>query len=65
MQQKEIASKVKLELQELVKQGKVSNYQTRIISTEIREAMPFFEAQDDHQRYLEKNPWGYCNHGRK
>jgi peptide-methionine (S)-S-oxide reductase len=36
------------------------------ISTEIRpaaEAGPFFYAEDYHQGYLAKNPWGYCNHG--
>ncbi|HTE74590.1 MAG TPA: peptide-methionine (S)-S-oxide reductase MsrA [Actinomycetes bacterium] len=36
------------------------------ISTEIRppaEAGPFYYAEDYHQGYLDKNPWGYCNHG--
>jgi peptide-methionine (S)-S-oxide reductase len=36
------------------------------ISTEIRpaaEAGPFYYAEDYHQGYLAKNPWGYCNHG--
>ena len=36
------------------------------ISTEIRpagEAGPFYYAEDHHQGYLAKNPWGYCNHG--
>jgi peptide-methionine (S)-S-oxide reductase len=33
------------------------------ISTEIREAPPFFYAEDYHQQYLAKNPGGYCpNH---
>jgi peptide-methionine (S)-S-oxide reductase len=33
------------------------------ITTEIREAAPFFYAEDYHQQYLEKNPDGYCpNH---
>src|ERR1039458_10288284 len=30
------------------------------ISTEIREAPPFFYAEDYHQQYLAKNPDGYC-----
>jgi peptide-methionine (S)-S-oxide reductase len=30
------------------------------ISTEIREAPPFFYAEDYHQQYLAKNPGGYC-----
>ena len=36
------------------------------ISTEIKpaaEAGPFYYAEDYHQGYLAKNPWGYCNHG--
>ena len=33
------------------------------ITTEIRQAGPFYYAEDYHQQYLEKNPWGYCpNH---
>jgi peptide-methionine (S)-S-oxide reductase len=33
------------------------------ITTEIREAPPFFYAEDYHQQYLAKNPDGYCpNH---
>jgi peptide-methionine (S)-S-oxide reductase len=33
------------------------------ITTEIREAPPFFYAEDYHQQYLAKNPGGYCpNH---
>ena len=33
------------------------------ITTEIREAAPFFYAEDYHQQYLAKNPSGYCpNH---
>jgi peptide-methionine (S)-S-oxide reductase len=30
------------------------------ITTEIREAPPFFYAEDYHQQYLAKNPDGYC-----
>ena len=30
------------------------------ISTEIREAPPFYYAEDYHQQYLAKNPGGYC-----
>ncbi|HTP38670.1 MAG TPA: peptide-methionine (S)-S-oxide reductase MsrA [Steroidobacteraceae bacterium] len=33
------------------------------ITTEIREAPPFYYAEDYHQQYLAKNPEGYCpNH---
>ena len=30
------------------------------ITSEIREAPPFWYAEPDHQQYLEKNPAGYC-----
>ncbi|HEX5060763.1 MAG TPA: peptide-methionine (S)-S-oxide reductase MsrA [Kofleriaceae bacterium] len=33
------------------------------ISTEIREAPPFYYAEDYHQQYLGKNPGGYCGLG--
>ena len=33
------------------------------ITTEIREAPEFYYAEDYHQQYLAKNPWGYCGIG--
>jgi peptide-methionine (S)-S-oxide reductase len=34
------------------------------ITTEIAGAGPFYYAEDYHQQYLHKNPWGYCpDHG--
>ena len=33
------------------------------ISTEIREAPPFYYAEEYHQQYLHKNPGGYCGIG--
>jgi peptide-methionine (S)-S-oxide reductase len=33
------------------------------ITTEIREAGPFYFAEDYHQQYLAKDPNGYCGHG--
>ncbi|MGI8507616.1 MAG: peptide-methionine (S)-S-oxide reductase MsrA [Solirubrobacteraceae bacterium] len=30
------------------------------VTTEIAEAGPFYYAEDYHQQYLHKNPWGYC-----
>jgi peptide-methionine (S)-S-oxide reductase len=32
------------------------------ITTEIADAGPFYYAEDYHQQYLHKNPWGYCPH---
>jgi peptide-methionine (S)-S-oxide reductase len=34
-----------------------------IITTEVRDAPPFFYAEDYHQQYLAKNPDGYCGIG--
>ena len=33
------------------------------ITTEVREAPEFYFAEDYHQQYLAKNPWGYCGIG--
>jgi peptide-methionine (S)-S-oxide reductase len=33
------------------------------ITTEIRDAPPFYYAEGDHQQYLHKNPGGYCGLG--
>ena len=33
------------------------------ITTEIKEAGPFYYAEDYHQQYLAKNPGGYCGLG--
>jgi peptide-methionine (S)-S-oxide reductase len=33
------------------------------ITTEIRDARPFYYAEDYHQQYLAKNPAGYCGLG--
>ena len=33
------------------------------VTTEIRDAPPFYFAEDYHQQYLAKNPWGYCGLG--
>ena len=35
----------------------------RGISTEIRDAPPFYYAEEYHQQYLAKNPGGYCGIG--
>jgi peptide-methionine (S)-S-oxide reductase len=33
------------------------------ITTEVVEAGEFYFAEDYHQQYLAKNPWGYCGLG--
>jgi peptide-methionine (S)-S-oxide reductase len=35
----------------------------KAITTEIRDAPEFYYAEDYHQQYLAKNPWGYCGIG--
>jgi peptide-methionine (S)-S-oxide reductase len=35
----------------------------RAITSELREAPPFYYAEDYHQQYLAKNPMGYCGLG--
>jgi len=35
----------------------------RTVTTEIKTAGPFYYAEDDHQQYLHKNPYGYCGIG--
>ena len=33
------------------------------ITTEIATAGNFYYAEEEHQQYMAKNPFGYCNHG--
>ncbi|MGH7096568.1 MAG: peptide-methionine (S)-S-oxide reductase MsrA [Stellaceae bacterium] len=33
------------------------------VTSEVGAAPPFYFAEDYHQQYLAKNPWGYCGHG--
>ncbi|CAO3447586.1 Peptide-methionine (S)-S-oxide reductase MsrA (EC 1.8.4.11) [Azospirillum argentinense] len=47
-----------------------ASYQARLeqagfgpVTTELREAPPFYYAEDYHQQYLSKNPAGYCGLG--
>lgn len=61
--QKAIATKVKNELQDLLKAGKVNGYADKTVTTAILDATIFYPAHEEHQEYLDKNPWGYCNHG--
>jgi peptide-methionine (S)-S-oxide reductase len=60
--QKAIASKVKDELQQLMDVGKIKSYDNDKVATEIVSITPFVEAHEEHQEYLAKNPFGYCNH---
>jgi peptide-methionine (S)-S-oxide reductase len=59
----EIAKRVTNELQQLIDAKKITQYTDKKVTTAITSAFPFYPAQEDHQEYLDKNPWGYCNHG--
>jgi len=41
----------------------LANHGFAPITTEIRDAGPFYYAEDYHQQYLAKNPGGYCGLG--
>lgn len=58
-----------IEQQNLARQT-LDQYQAKLtqagmgkITTEIRQAGPFYYAEDEHQQYLAKNPQGYCGLG--
>jgi len=52
----EMAKKTK----ELFQQELIKNGTKKAITTEIKIETEFFYAEDYHQQYLHKNPWGYC-----
>ncbi|XP_043915917.1 mitochondrial peptide methionine sulfoxide reductase isoform X2 [Protopterus annectens] len=54
-QQMDAAVKSRDAYQEELTKRKLGN-----ITTEIREATEFYYAEDYHQQYLHKNPYGYC-----
>jgi peptide-methionine (S)-S-oxide reductase len=61
-EQKEIARNVKEELQDAMDAGKITQYQKKKVETTIVDYTTFYEAHEEHQEYLMKNPSGYCNH---
>src|SRR5579863_8716725 len=44
-------------------QARLANARFGAITTEIRDAPEFYFAEDYHQQYLAKNPYGYCGLG--
>ena len=42
-------------------QDAIGRHGLSAITTEIRDAPPFYFAEAEHQQYLAKNPGGYCN----
>jgi peptide-methionine (S)-S-oxide reductase len=58
------------EAQRVAAEASLDRYQQELrqagygeISTEIAGAGPFYYAEEYHQQYLAKNPWGYCGIG--
>jgi len=48
--------------QEVLERVEKEHYSSSKIITEIVPAGDFWSAEDYHQKYLERNPGGYCNH---
>jgi len=61
-EQKIIAEAVKAELQTHIDSRKIQAYQKKKVETKIADYTTFYEAHEEHQEYLFKNPSGYCNH---
>ena len=57
-----IANQVKEELQNILITNKIIGYSNRTVETVVRPALKFYDAEQYHQRYLHRNPGGYCNH---
>ena len=49
-------------LQSLLDAGAVKGLAGGRVATAVRPATTFYAAHEEHQRYLENNPRGYCNH---
>ena len=63
-EQKAKATKVSDQVAQMIRSGKIRCYVQGNVVTSIYDANPFYNAREDHQRYLERNPMGYCNHVR-
>jgi len=61
-EQKKIAENVKADLQQHVDSKKITSYQKKKVESAIVDYTTFYEAHEEHQEYLAKNPLGYCNH---
>lgn len=61
--QKDIANRITKSLQKLLLESEENPFRGgNKIRTDIRDATIFYPATEEHQAYLVKNPWGYCNH---
>jgi peptide-methionine (S)-S-oxide reductase len=48
---------------ERYQQAMIQSGDQRTVTTEIAHATPFYYAEEEHQQYLHKNPYGYCGIG--
>lgn len=60
--QREVAKEIQMEVDKNIANGKIKTYIGPKVVTQVHDANPYYAAQRDHQRYLENNPLGYCNH---
>ncbi len=58
-EQRSVVEKVIQELQDAVDTGKVTSYSGKKIATDVHDTTEFYEAHEEHQEYLMKNPSGY------
>mmetsp|Transcript_5347 Transcript_5347/g.10980 ORF Transcript_5347/g.10980 Transcript_5347/m.10980 type:complete len:220 (+) Transcript_5347:95-754(+) len=61
-EQYKIVEKVRSELQFVLDAGAIRPYHNNKVTTLVGPLKDFTPADEDHQRYLEKHPNGYCNH---
>lgn len=61
------ANKVKAEVQALLAAGKLAGagFRGGSVSTAVVKANEYYSAEEYHQRYLERQPGGYCNHRKR
>ena len=64
-EQRAVAESRVARLQALLDAGGVKGMAGRRVATQVRPATQFYAAGEEHQRYLENNPRGYCNHMRR
>ena len=60
-QQEDTAEAVKALVQKAIQEKRVK-FAEKQVATQIWKAKEYHAAEKMHQRYLESQPWGYCNH---
>jgi peptide-methionine (S)-S-oxide reductase len=63
-EQRQAAKAVSGKLDALMSEGKLRVFSSSKVVTQVHKANPYVPAELDHQRYLETNSRGYCNHGK-